>query len=444
MKTRTNASTLLVLALAGAAAPTASADVVTTAFFSNKASYKLAGNAGNADATVNFGSGGGNIYRLLISGTLHRNTQGTFPREALVRFRRLVHLAPNISILTHDFIAQPFTGTTWDANGNATVNDALVLPVPEDKVFGNAFSWCSMSEPGHWDIEFCEQYDDNAADSGPTPDATWISMSVKFDSTPPSLATAVPVSGAVGTTTRYGVRSNDNLDPGPFTGSQIDPLAKPAGGTRIKHVRVTGYISMGAFSTAAEQAGPNECGQARLRLRRYESVQLSPNDNAPFSTSDDLFVELPFATSSTGYICMDIPVAANDDFGKLTRNVPTSENESYYGIKYFATAFEDDDHTQFPVDNVWNGLKIELFSEAQPSNAIDLGLLDASPNGAETHRIAPGTIQGGKPLWYRFELPGMVSAAAGTFLDIDTEQTVPGTFDTMIGLYGGEPALQRS
>ena len=434
-------SPIAMLALAGAAPSVASADVTLTASFTNKASYKLAYNSGNTDLSIPFGANG-TAHRLLISGTLHRNTAGSFPREACLRIRRLVHLSPNISIVTHEFVAQPFTGTTWDANGNATVTDALVLPVPESKNFNGGFSWCSLNEPGHFDVELFEQYDDNAADTGPTPDATWTNLSIKFDNTPPTLDTPAPVSGTVGTTTRYGVHSNDTLGhPGVFTGSFIDPLAKPANTDRIRHVRVTGYVTLNALTNATDNAGPNEAGQVRLRLQRYESVLLSPNDLQPYVNTDDLTITAPAATASTGYISLDIPIAADDEWGDLTRNVPMGgENASYGGIKYWATAYESDDNTSFDPDNIWNGLKIELFSKPQPAPAIDLGVLNANPIGTESTRIAPGVIPAGKPLWYRFELPGAVSNAAGTFLDIDTEQTVPGTFDTMIALYNGSGA----
>jgi hypothetical protein len=425
--------------LAGVAAP-AMADVTSQVTLTNKASYKLYGNGGNTTIDVPF-PGYGNAYKLLLSGTLHRNTAGTYPREACILIRRLTNVAPNLSVITDEFIAQPFTQTTFDANGDATVTDALVLPVPENLNFNGHFDSCSMNEPGHYELTFFEQYDDNAADNGPTPDATWTNLTIKFDDTQPSLVTPAPLTGTVGVTTRYGVRSNDTIDhPGQFTGSFIDPLAQPTGATRIRHVRVTGYISMLATSVTGEQAGPNEAGQARLRLQRYESVLLSPNDLQPWVDTEDLFVTLPFATSSTGYVSMDIPIADNDTFGKLTRNVPQGgANSSYYGIKYWATAYEQVDHSYWNTDNIWNGLKIELFSDPQPTPAIDLGVLDANPNGSASTRIAPGTIPAGQPLWYRFELPVDVSNAAGTYLDIDTESTVP-AFDTMIGLYSGNGA----
>ncbi|MFT3683886.1 MAG: GC-type dockerin domain-anchored protein [Phycisphaerales bacterium] len=429
------ASPLALALLAGAGAP-AFADVTSQVTLTNKASYKLYGSGGNATVDVPFPTGG-YAYKLLLSGTLHRNTQGTFPREACILIRRLTHLAPNISVITDEFIAQPFTQTTFDANGDAVVTDALVLPVPESLNFNGHFDPCSMNEPGHYELTFFEQFDDNAADNGPTPDATWTNLTIKFDDSQPSLATAPALSGTVGTTTRYGVRSNDTIGhPGQFTGSFIDPLAQPANATRIRHVRVTGYVSMLATSVMGEQAGPNEASQVRLRLQRYESVLLSPNDLQPWVDTEDMTVSVP-TIGSTGYVSIDIPVAENDDWGKLTRNVPQGgPNASYYGIKYWATAYESVDHSYWSTDNIWNGLKIELFSDSQPSPAIDLGVLDANPNGSASTRIAPGTIEAGKPLWYRFELPVAVSNAAGTYLDIDTESTVP-AFDTMIALYSG-------
>ncbi len=434
------ASPLALAALAGAAlAPAAMGDITSTVSLSNKASYKLSGAPGNTTATVNFPAGGV-AYKLLLSGTLHRNTAGTYPREACIRVRRLTHLAPNISIVTHEFVAQPFTTTAFDANGNATVTDALLLPVPQSMNFNGQFSACTMFDPGHYELEFFEQFDDNAADTGPTPDATWTNLTIKFDDTPPSLATTPPLTGTVGTTTRYGVRSNDTLGHGgAFTGSFIDPLQQPANATRIKHVRVTGYVTLNAVSTVGEAAGPNEAGQARLRLQRYESVLLSPNDLQPFVSTDDLTITLPFATSSTGYVSMDIPIAGNDSWGKLTRNVPTGANESYFGIKYWATAYESVDNATFSPDNIWNGLKIELFSDAQGPGAYDFGMLHATPNGSETVSTAVSAMPVGQPAWFKFQLPGVVSAAAGTFLDIDTEGTTP-LFDTIIGLYGGDPA----
>ncbi|MBY0307735.1 MAG: hypothetical protein K2Q09_03250 [Phycisphaerales bacterium] len=116
-------------------------------------------------------------------------------------------------------------------------------------------------------------------------------------------------------------------------------------------------------------------------------------------------------------------------------------NASYYGIRYWATAYEQVDHSYWSTDNIWNGLKIELFSDPQPSPAIDLRVLNATPNGTATTRVAPGTIPAGQPLWYRFELPIAVSNAAGTYLNIDTESTVP-AFDTMIALYSGSGAAE--
>jgi hypothetical protein len=436
---RQTVSPLLIIALAGAAFPAvASADAFSPTTFTNKPSYKLLSNGSNATATIPFGAGG-NAYKVHITGTLHRNTPGSYPSEACIRFQALTHLSQQVSVVTHEFIAQPFTTTQWDANGNATVDEAIVLPAPENLNFNNHFSSVFMSSPGHYDLTFFEQFDDNAADNGPTPDATWTSLTVTFDDEQPSLATAAPLTGTVGTTTRYGVRSDDTLDPGQFTGGMITNLQQPANATRIKHVRITGWLSANAFSTPTYTVGNNQTGQARLRLVRHEAVLLSPNDLQPFTSTEELFVTVPAASASSQYVSLDIPVASNDSFGKLTRNVPMGgENSSYYGIDYYVNCYEDNDDPEFSPDSIWNGLKIEMFSDAQPPECTDLGMLHATPNGVETHRIAPGTIPVGKPLWYRFELPGEVSNAAGTFLDIDTEATVPSTFDTMIGLYGGE------
>jgi len=66
-------------------------------------------------------------------------------------------------------------------------------------------------------------------------------------------------------------------------------------------------------------------------------------------------------------------------------------------------------------------------------------MLHATPNGSETVSTAVSAMPVGQPAWFKFQLPGVVSAAAGTFLDIDTEGTTP-LFDTIIGLYGGDPA----
>lgn len=320
MHTRTHrlAAPLALALLVGAGVP-ALAEVTSQVTLTNKPSYKLYGN-GNATASVPFPSAG-NAYKLLISGTLHRNTVGTYPREACILIRRLTNLSPQISVVTDEFITQPFTRTTFDANDDATVTDALVLP--ENLNFNGHFDACSMNEPGHYELTFFEQYDDNAADAGPTPDATWASLTIKFDDAQPALDTPPALTGTVGATTRYGVRSNDTIDhPGQFTGSFIDPLARPANATRIRHVRVSGYVSMIAASVPGELAGPNEASQSRLRLQRYESVQLSPNDPQPFVDTEDLTVALPFTTGSTGYVSLDIPIATGNAWGKLTRNVP--------------------------------------------------------------------------------------------------------------------------
>ncbi|HYC99626.1 MAG TPA: GC-type dockerin domain-anchored protein, partial [Phycisphaerales bacterium] len=269
------------------------------------------------------------------------------------------------------------------------------------------------------------------------PDAIWSTITITLDDQAPSTATAAPITGTVAWASRYGLRSDDTLGPGVFSGGFINNLPTPANTTRIRHARITGYITSLTAATAADPIGVSPTGDARIRLVRSESVQLNPNDPAPFLTTDDLFFTVPSQTVSTGYVNLNITIPDNNDFGKLTRNVPTSEDEFYYGITYYANFYESDDNNPVP-DNIWNWVKVELFSDAQPPSAHNLGTINPAP-GQNTSVSHSQTLSAGEVHWVKIDLPQGISEAAGTWLDIDTEGSTVG-LDTLLGLYGAAPA----
>jgi hypothetical protein len=440
---RSLSSPASLLALAGLGlgilAPAALAVPMLSGNYPNVPSYKLAGNAGNTSRVIPFGAINGNVRKISISGTLSRTTTSTFPREAALRFTRLVNVAPNISIRTHTFIAQPFTATNWDANGTATIPEGtFVLPVPESLNFAGGFNTSSLAEPGSWQVEFFEQYDDNAADASSTPDAMWSNITITFDDEAPSMDTPAVETGNMASRTFYGARSDDTLAVGTFTGSTLSNLNTPVG-DRIRHVRVSGYLTNLIAYTASPGVSAPQTSQARIRLVRSESVLLSPNDPQAFNTTDELFVTVPANIPSSGWVSIDIPVGPNDDFAKLTRNVPNPDGSSYFGINYFANCYEVTDDAQAP-DSVWNALKFEFFTDAQPgSTASDFGLLQAAVPGVESVETLVATIPAGQPKWFRFEMPVGVDASSAGYLDIDTENTSP-LFDTVIAVYSGHGA----
>jgi hypothetical protein len=419
------------------AAGSAQAEVFQSATWFNVNSYKRLGVAGNQDRSIDHN--GGVCQYISIGGTLRQVTPGTFPREASIRAQRFIRLAPNLNILTHEMIIQPFTGTAFGANGTVEIpRGSLVIPVPQTVSLTASPSSVLHGEPGFWEFTFFEQVDDNSTDSGTTPDARWDDFTVSFNDTPVNYDTAEPVSGTVATTTRYNVRSDDDLGAGQFTGTIVSNLNRPAtgGNNRIRHVRLSGWLTGRTYSTLAETVGSNPTGQARVRITRTESVLLSPNDLSPFTKLDEKFFTLPAATPSSDRVLIDLPIAESDDFGSLVREVQQGgPNESYFGFSYFLNAYESDD--DWPTaDNVWNGLKVEFFTDGQPptQNVVNLGVLSADPAGSEEVLTRTATMPAGAPLWFRFTLPTAVSNAANTYLDIDLEGTNP-TFDTVLGLY---------
>jgi hypothetical protein len=429
---RTGAALALALLAGGA-----QAQVIQSLVLSNVDSYKRLPVAGNQVRDISHG--GGACQYLALSGTLQRVNSGTFPREACILARRLVRLAPNISIITHEMIIQPFTTSSFGTDGTIDIpRGSLVIPVPLNPSAGSNPSAVSHEEPGFWDFTFFEQFDDASSDSGTTPDARWSSLTISFISNPINYDTREPVSGLVATTTRYNVRSDDDLGPGAFTGTIISNLSRPptGGNNRIRHVRVSGWVTGRTYSTLAEQAGGNATGEARLRITRTESVLLNPNDLSPLTENNEVFFALPFNTPSSDRVVIDLPIAENDDFGSLVREIQQGgPNESYNGFSYFLNAYESVDN--WPEnDNVWNGLKIEFFTDGQPptQNVVALGTLTASPAGSEEVVTRTATMPAGEPLWFSFTLPTDVTNAANTYLDIDLEGTDP-TFDSMLGLY---------
>ncbi|HZW05916.1 MAG TPA: GC-type dockerin domain-anchored protein [Phycisphaerales bacterium] len=431
------ASASILLAAAGAA----HAAPLDSETFTSVNSHKLSGHAANAVRTIAFGQSGGNVRSIKFAGTLAKVHGSTSPRDAAIRCRRYIEDANGNDVLTHDFIAQPFssfTGFSGQNNNEAVVpSGAFALPVPASLNFNGAFAAPSNGQWGHWSFEFFEQFDDSPNDNTAVPDAIWSTITITLDDEAPSTATAAPVTGTVAWTSRYGMRSDDTLGPGVFTGGFINNLATPVNTTRIRHARVTGYITSLTPSLAGNSQGITSTGDARVRLVRQESVQLSPNDPAPFLTTDDLFFEVPVETLSTGYVEMNIPIPAGNDFGKLTRNVPTSDNETYYGISYYANFYESADGTPSP-DNVWNWVKVELFSDVQAPTAVNAGTLNPGPGQSFTWQR---NIQlfAGQVAWVKFHIPQGVSEGAGTWLDIDTEGSQV-DLDTLLGVYGSTPA----
>jgi len=432
-----------VAALAGLALPAAMASEIASFTYFNVPSYKLQNNAGNARRTVTVSSLS-SVRRIFFQGTLRRVTAGTYASEACIGIRALVNVSPNVSVLSHQMIAQPVTASYFNADGTITVRGSMVLPVPQNYAFNGNFSSIALFQPNHLDFEFFERYDDNDADASATADSVWDNITITLDDAAPSLATNPPISGTVVSTVRYGAQSDDTLGAGGFFGTIVSNIAKPVG-PRIRHVRVSGYVTgntsyfhaPGYF--AAPSISPTPTGQARLRIVRREAVLLSPNDLSPLVNSQELFVAVPETSNSTQRVLIDIPIAENNNFGKLTRNVPTSPNESYYGIDYYANCYEATDDAIQP-DNIWNALKFEFFTDGQPpAQAIDFGMLSASPAGSPTVETRTATIAAGQPQWFRFEVPVPINNATGTYVDVDTEGTNL-LFDTLIGLYGGEAA----
>ncbi len=417
-------------------APAALAVPQLSGSFPNVASYKNAGNVGNITRVIPFGSINASVRKISISGTLNKRTNGTYPREASIRFTRMVNVSPGVSLRTHTFIAQPLTSTTFDASGNAVIAEGtFVLPVPESLNFAGGFDASSLNSAGTWNMEFFEQYDDNAADAGATPDAMWTNIIITFDDGAPSMDTPAAETGTMASKTFFGARSDDTLDVGAFTGATLSNLNTPVG-DRIRHARVSGYLTnLVAYSTSPGTSNP-QLSQARLRLVRSESVLLSQSDPQAFNSTEELFLTVPANIPSSGWVSIDVPIGPNDAFGKLTRNVPNPAGSSYFGINYFANCYEAIDDAQSP-DSVWNGIKVEFFTDAQPgSTASDFGLLEAAAPGANTVRSLDATIAAGQPAWFRFELPVGVNASSAGYLDIDTEDTTP-LFDTAIALYAG-------
>jgi hypothetical protein len=432
---------MVVVAAAGWLGGSAMGQITQTALFTDVPSYKRLPAAGNSFSevshTVTAGDSGG-VTHLVISGTLQRVTVGTFPSEACIRARRYLRLGPGINLLTHEMIIQPFAETSFPANGSLLIPlGRQVIPVPLNPTVTANPTVVSHNEPGFWEFTFFEQFDDNSGDNGPTPDSVWTALQISFRSTPRTYATNPPVIGDVFSTTRYNVVSDDTLGPGPFTGTIVSGLARPPStpGNRIRHVRVSGYLTGLTTSTLSNGVSTHPVSDARIRLVRTESVLLSPNDLSPLTETDELFVTVPAPSSSSQRFVADFPIAENDPFGSLQREIQQGgPNESYNGFSYFLNAYEAvDDAT--PNDNVWNGLRVEFFTRGQPpSDAIVVPLAPASPAGSDEVTSRSGTMEPGQPLWFTFSTPFGASASAGTYLDIDLEGTTP-TFDSIIGVY---------
>jgi hypothetical protein len=431
----------LLLAVGGCAGGAALGQVTQNAIFVDVPSYKRLPVAGNAQREVNHTVSQGDngvVTHLVLSGTLQRVTGGTYPSEASIRARRFIRLAPNINLLTNEMIIQPFATTTFPVSGSIAIPPgSLVIPVALNPAVTSGPSGVLHNEPGFWEFTFFEQFDDNSADAGTTPDATWTALQVSFQSNPVDYSTPAPVIGDVSTTTRYNVVSDDTLGAGPFTGTIVSNLARPAStpGNRIRHVRVSGYLTGLTNSTLANAVSTFPVSDMRLRLVRTESVLLNPNDLSPLTQTHELFVTVPSPSSSSQRFVADFSILDTDPFGSLQREIlQTAPNESYNGFNYFLNAYENiDDPTSS--DNVWNGLKVEFFTRGQPpASAIEIPLPPASPPGSDEVSTGTGTMVPGQALWFRFSTPFGASAANGTYLDIDLEGTTP-TFDSIMGVY---------
>jgi hypothetical protein len=387
-------------------AATASAGVVSSATWPiSLPSRDLDGSSMNQTAVYVSGNVNAIAKKLKFSGQLKRVNAATRPNEACIRVRRLINISQGLSLLTHEFVVQPFAqGTTFRAVGSdfiATIPDyffAIPTPLSPTSTGANVgdSAYASLATPGTWTFEFFENYDDSGPSptngSAITPDAIWENFAVEFDDAEAALPQNISLIGQVGTTMKYNIKSDDTLGSGSFTGGYITPLNMPpaGGGNRIRYMRISGFITT-TLSSTTNASNFHPTSDAKIRLTRNESVLASPNDPSPLTTTSEKLISLPAGLPSTGYVNIEMPIASNDPFGTLSRVLSTSPNESGYSLTWAANLYEGTDSTG--IDNVWNQLRIEFFTSPNPfpCTIADVAGLGGTP-GADGQLTADDVV----------------------------------------------------
>jgi hypothetical protein len=382
---------LLVLATLAGSAGTALAAPRESVTFTAVDSVNSLNDAANITTIATF-TGGYRVGKIRISGDLTSAIAGTFASEARIRVT-----APGGATFT----IQPFT--TGDFSGTINVTDAvttLASPINE--------------AAGAWSFQFYESFND-----GTGPDATWDNISITLD-------------------------------------DEVPAPPPPAGSIDL------GSIALGANRTETSTIAAGEIRWYRLDIP------------APLTAAARTYLDLDTLGSSVGdteialYSTTGAKVVEDDDgagtlksllsFGYGSRvpdaNIGQDGNLAagtyYLAVAEFNAAFASDFNATSSGAN-GGDLTLNIASGTYvppppppPPESEDLGTINQAATGRQSVPHTEGQIH-----WYKFTLPGTISAASSKFLDIDTLGTtltpwdLDGLFidDTELGLYGADGLL---